>query len=137
MSLSNKDRANTELLQTPDSDALDSDPVTTLTKLKAVYDSLNDKRSESGPLAKRNFWDWLKDMFTAPGLKARSLDVNSLIENDADAASKTKRTCATVSESEGPILPREDSHTQDLRRDADGRWEFLTRRCDVKIEGGS
>ena len=137
MSLSSEDKINIESSQTPDSDTLVSDPVMTLTKLKAVYDSLNGKRSESGPIAKRDFWDWIKDIFHAPGLKARSLDDHSLTDNNPEATSKTKRTCAAVSESEGPILPREDSDVQDLRRDAEGRWEFLTRRCDAKIEGGS
>ena len=43
-----------------------------MVKLKAVYESLNEKRMESGIKAKRDFWGWLKDMFEAPGLKARS-----------------------------------------------------------------
>ena len=30
-----------------------------LTKLKAVYDSLNEKRTNSGVVVKRGFWHWL------------------------------------------------------------------------------
>lgn len=56
----------------PDDNALDSDPVAALIKLKAVYDSLNEKRMENGTKAKRDFWKWIKDAFEAPGLKARS-----------------------------------------------------------------
>ena len=52
----------------PDDEALDLDPVTVLTKLKAVYDSQNEKRMEGGLKEKRNFWKWLKDAFEAPGL---------------------------------------------------------------------
>ena len=56
----------------PDGEADGSDPVAVLTKLKAVYDSQNEKRMESGVKEKRGFWKWLKDAFEAPGLKARS-----------------------------------------------------------------
>lgn len=52
----------------PDGEADGSDPVAVLTKLKAVYDSQNEKRMESGVKEKRNFWQWLKDAFEAPGL---------------------------------------------------------------------
>lgn len=118
------------------SDTLDSDPAAILAKLKAVYDNLNEKRMESGVLAKRGFWDWLKDMFGAPGLKARSLDDHSLIESNPHEALKTKRTCEGVSDSESLMLPREDSHGQQLKR-VEGQWDFLTRRCDASTKAGS
>ena len=58
-------------------------PSAVLSKLKAIYDSLpeserdslpeNQKRTESGLIAKRGFWHWLKMAFEAPGMKARSI----------------------------------------------------------------
>ena len=43
-----------------------------LTKLKAVYDRLHQTDRNATLKVKRNFWQWLKDAFEAPGLKARS-----------------------------------------------------------------
>lgn len=56
----------------PDDDPLDGNPLAPFTELGAVYDSLFGKRMEHGAKAKRGFWQWLKDAFEAPGLKARS-----------------------------------------------------------------
>ncbi|KAL9134021.1 MAG: hypothetical protein Q9175_004801 [Cornicularia normoerica] len=51
---------------TQSDEATGSDPVVTLTKLKGVYASLNEKRMESDPKAKRGFWTWLKDIYGSP-----------------------------------------------------------------------
>lgn len=64
--------ADTELSQAPDDNPLGFDPVAALTKLKAIYDSRNEKRTGGDVIAKRDFWDWVKDIFKAPGLGARS-----------------------------------------------------------------
>ena len=50
---------------------LDPDTIAALTNLKAKYDSFNQKRAEKG-LTERGLRHWLKMMFEAPGLKARS-----------------------------------------------------------------
>ena len=135
-SFQEKSRANTELLQTPDDNTLSPDPVATLTKLKAVYDSLNEKRMESGLKVKRDFWKWLKDMFDSPGLKARSFDDHSVIHSNSDNVSKTKRTCVEVSGSEGPILPPVNSHGQHIRRHLDVKRGVPARKCDLNFEAG-
>ena len=65
-------RTDTKTLQAPANYTLGSDPAT-LIKLKAVYDSLNEIDPDHTLKVKRGvFWDWIKDMFKAPGLKARS-----------------------------------------------------------------
>ncbi|CAD6570778.1 MAG: hypothetical protein ASARMPRED_003928 [Alectoria sarmentosa] len=120
---------------TPDNNTPSPDPVATLTKLKAVYDSLNEKRMESGLKLKRDFWKWLKDMFDSPGLKARSFD-HSAIDSNSENVSKTKRTCVGVSGSKTPILPRVDSHGQHLRRHLDGKRGVPDRECDLNFEVG-
>ena len=51
-----------------------TDPVADLTKLKAIYDNLNQTEPNAHSMVKRGFWKWLKDAFEAPGLKARSPD---------------------------------------------------------------
>lgn len=71
-------RADTKLFQTSYDEALGPDLIATLTDLKAVYDSLDVKRTESGIKAKRDFWKWLKDAFESPGLKIRSPVFNSV-----------------------------------------------------------
>ncbi|CAF9931231.1 MAG: hypothetical protein ALECFALPRED_004960 [Alectoria fallacina] len=121
---------------TPDDNTLSPDPVATLTKLKAVYDSLNEKRMESGLKVKRDFWKWLKDMFDSPGLKARSFDDHSVIHSNSDNVSKTKRTCAEVSGSEGPIFPPVNSHGQHIRRHLDVKRGVPARKCDLNFEAG-
>ena len=52
---------------------LSPESIAALTKLKADYDSRNEKRMESD-LIKRGLWHWFKMTFDAPGLKARSSD---------------------------------------------------------------
>lgn len=61
-----------KVIQTPDDNPLDSNPLEPFTKLEAFYDSLYEKRTENEAMAKRDFWHWLKMTFEAPGLKARS-----------------------------------------------------------------
>ena len=56
---------------------LSPESIAALTKLKTEYDSRNEKRMESD-LTKRGLRHWLKMMFEAPGLKARSSDFNSV-----------------------------------------------------------
>ena len=58
----------------PDKSTLGSDPMEALSKLKAVYDRLQETDRNATLKVKRNFWKWLKDAFEAPGLKARSPD---------------------------------------------------------------
>ncbi len=101
-----------DISQAPDDNTIDSDPVAFLTHLKAVYDNLNEKRMEGGVKAKRDFAQWIKDMFEAPGLKARSSDDHSLSDSKSSDAVRTERTCAGVSGFKGPILPRGDSESQ-------------------------
>ena len=55
----------------------DPDSIAALTKSRAKYDSLNQKRAEKD-LAKRGLWHWFKMTFDAPGLKARSAIPNSV-----------------------------------------------------------
>lgn len=66
------DNSDTKILQAPANYTLGSDSVAALAQLKAVYDSLNQTEPSSTLKVKRDFWDWIKDMFKAPGLKARS-----------------------------------------------------------------
>ena len=53
-----KGNADATIFQTPANTTLDADSVAALTKLKAVYDSLNEKRTDSGVVVKRGFWYW-------------------------------------------------------------------------------
>ena len=62
----------------PDESTLGSDPMEALSKLKAVYDRLHETDRNATLKVKRNFWQWLKDAFEAPGLKARSPDSDTV-----------------------------------------------------------
>ena len=63
----------TKTPQTPASYTLVSTAVAALARLEAIYDNLNQTEPSSALKVKRNLvWQWFKDMFEAPGLKARS-----------------------------------------------------------------
>lgn len=67
--------SDTESLQAPANHTLGLDAVAALAQLealKAVYDSRNQTEPSSTLKVKRDFWQWIKDAFEAPGLKARS-----------------------------------------------------------------
>lgn len=93
-------------LQTSANKTLDSDPISALTRLKAIYDSLNEKRMESDVKVKRDFWQWLKDTFEAPGMKARSAAPISV-----SPVSYEKRTSLTRNLSQTPDNSTSDSDT--------------------------
>ena len=99
-----KNRADTELFQTSYDEALGPDLVATLTDLKAVYEGLNEKRTEGGFKAKRDFWKWLKETIESPGLEARSYNGYSLIDSNSDDASDAERTPMGGTGSKSPIF---------------------------------
>ena len=62
----------------PANNTLDPEDIEALTTLKAIYDSYNGTDHNTTLKVKRGFGHWLKMAFEAPGLKARSLDSDSV-----------------------------------------------------------